>query len=183
MQIIQRKEAKLAGLNKYFTGKPCVNDHIAERYVQSGACYDCILATKITKNSHNNDEVKTIKMQTVLARKEALEPLVDVKFRVYQQQIKKFAEIAWAFTVLRNHLITLADVYKGRAGTNLAGGTMLYTLTVHPDDVEALRAVSNDFLSARNHPSFNVTQAAAKLAQQAAALQPGEDTTPPIRFT
>lgn len=40
--IITRKEAKIAGLNKYFTAKECRNGHVAERYVQSGSCSQCI---------------------------------------------------------------------------------------------------------------------------------------------
>lgn len=40
--IITRKEAQLSGLTKYFTGKECVNGHLAERYVQSGTCSQCI---------------------------------------------------------------------------------------------------------------------------------------------
>lgn len=40
--IITRKDAKLLGLTKYFTGKECINGHLAERYVQSGTCSQCI---------------------------------------------------------------------------------------------------------------------------------------------
>ena len=29
------------GLNKYFTGQPCENGHISERYVQRWACVEC----------------------------------------------------------------------------------------------------------------------------------------------
>lgn len=40
-QVITRKEAKEIGLTKYFTGKPCLRGHIAERYVGCGKCTDC----------------------------------------------------------------------------------------------------------------------------------------------
>jgi hypothetical protein len=33
MEIISREEAKAQGLTRYFTGKPCRNGHLAERYV------------------------------------------------------------------------------------------------------------------------------------------------------
>lgn len=42
MIITTRREAKLVGMSKYFTGKPCKNGHVAERYVQSGTCSECI---------------------------------------------------------------------------------------------------------------------------------------------
>lgn len=42
MQIVNRKQARALGLSKFFTGRPCKNGHVAERYTQSGTCKDCI---------------------------------------------------------------------------------------------------------------------------------------------
>ena len=42
MDKISRKDAISLGLRKYYTGEPCRNGHIAERYVQSGTCQECI---------------------------------------------------------------------------------------------------------------------------------------------
>lgn len=39
--IISRKDAIEQGLLKYFTGKPCSNGHIAERYVKNRSCVKC----------------------------------------------------------------------------------------------------------------------------------------------
>lgn len=41
MKIISRKEAKALGLKRYFTGMPCKNGHVAERYMQSSNCVEC----------------------------------------------------------------------------------------------------------------------------------------------
>lgn len=41
MKSITKTEAKAAGLNRYFTGEPCVRGHVAERRIQSGNCIDC----------------------------------------------------------------------------------------------------------------------------------------------
>lgn len=41
MKIIKRKDAKTTGLTKYFTGKPCLKGHIAERWVCNGVCIVC----------------------------------------------------------------------------------------------------------------------------------------------
>ena len=46
MDLISRKDAIAKGLGKYFTGSPCRNGHIAERYVQSGTCEECIRESK-----------------------------------------------------------------------------------------------------------------------------------------
>ena len=40
-KIILRKEAKVKGLKRYFTGKPCINGHIAERQTSGGSCFHC----------------------------------------------------------------------------------------------------------------------------------------------
>jgi 5-methylcytosine-specific restriction endonuclease McrA len=38
---VTRQEAKAAGLLRYFSGKPCINGHLAERWTSSGSCYEC----------------------------------------------------------------------------------------------------------------------------------------------
>jgi len=40
--IKKRAECKKLGLNKYYTGEPCIRGHIAERYVSTGLCVQCI---------------------------------------------------------------------------------------------------------------------------------------------
>ena len=41
MDLISRKDAKEQGLSRYFTGEPCKQGHIAERYVSSYLCVVC----------------------------------------------------------------------------------------------------------------------------------------------
>lgn len=36
-----RKEAKAVGALRYFTGKPCANGHVDERYTSTGQCLEC----------------------------------------------------------------------------------------------------------------------------------------------
>jgi 5-methylcytosine-specific restriction endonuclease McrA len=36
-----RAAAKAAGLTRYFNGKPCPSEHVADRFVSSGACCEC----------------------------------------------------------------------------------------------------------------------------------------------
>jgi hypothetical protein len=44
-----RKIAKAAGLKVYYTGKPCVNGHTANRYTSNGLCVTC--AVEVNKRS------------------------------------------------------------------------------------------------------------------------------------
>ena len=39
-ELVTRKVAQLAGLRRYFTGKPCKHGHLCERYIW-GACVEC----------------------------------------------------------------------------------------------------------------------------------------------
>lgn len=39
--ITTRREAYAQGSTRYFTGVPCKQGHVAQRYVSSGACLDC----------------------------------------------------------------------------------------------------------------------------------------------
>lgn len=41
IKIITRKEAKLLGLRRYFTGLPCKHGHIAQREISNGCCVEC----------------------------------------------------------------------------------------------------------------------------------------------
>lgn len=40
MQVIRCKDAKVLGLKRYYTGKPCIRGHTAERFV-NGGCVIC----------------------------------------------------------------------------------------------------------------------------------------------
>lgn len=56
MEIISRKDAYDQGLTKFFTGKVCKNNHLAERYVTSGSCSKCYTTyrSQSTKQSQHN---------------------------------------------------------------------------------------------------------------------------------
>ncbi len=41
MEIISRAEARERSLKRYFTGKPCTWNHVAERFVDNGGCSAC----------------------------------------------------------------------------------------------------------------------------------------------
>lgn len=54
--VISRKDAHLAGLRRFFTGIPCKNGHVAERYVGNGACIGCMNTQfKLRKNAYSHE--------------------------------------------------------------------------------------------------------------------------------
>lgn len=61
MNIISAKQAKVLGLLKYFTGKPCKRNHIAERNVSNRQCYECskdISKTWVNANKQQYREIQ-----------------------------------------------------------------------------------------------------------------------------
>jgi hypothetical protein len=53
-----RKEALAAGKERYSTGRPCCNGHIAERYTKSCECVECAKNKYIYHYYHKNIEVQ-----------------------------------------------------------------------------------------------------------------------------
>lgn len=41
MEVMARKEARACGLERYFTGEPCKNGHVAPRNAITGKCTEC----------------------------------------------------------------------------------------------------------------------------------------------
>lgn len=56
--VISRKEARLLGLRRFFTGTACEWDHVAERHVASNGCYACNQANQKAFAQERPDYVK-----------------------------------------------------------------------------------------------------------------------------
>lgn len=55
-KIISRADAKAAGLNRYFTGRPCKNGHVAEHHI-AGGCLACRPAQQRARWTENREEM------------------------------------------------------------------------------------------------------------------------------
>jgi len=62
MNIISRKDARLRGLSRYFTGNPCKHGHIVERTTNSSSCIEC--SKKYVSNWKQTDAGKQSTQQT-----------------------------------------------------------------------------------------------------------------------
>lgn len=49
-QLIERRDAYTAGLTRYYTGIPCRQGHLAQRYVSTGGCVEC--QNRFTQRRH-----------------------------------------------------------------------------------------------------------------------------------
>lgn len=66
MKVIERPEARLQGLIRYFTGRPCKMGHISERQVSNGNCCECDLHKERTVNM----SAEAVERRRFLQRKE-----------------------------------------------------------------------------------------------------------------
>ena len=82
---IERKDAKLAGLALYFTGRPCEHGHIAERYTSNGGCIVC---TKARAASYHALHAEARKKYEVDYRAQHREQR-KAYFRAYRAQHKE----------------------------------------------------------------------------------------------
>jgi hypothetical protein len=60
MKIVTRSDAKMLGLNKYFTGIPCKNGHISERYTQTSVCQQCVNGVR---NSASSGQIYNLRLK------------------------------------------------------------------------------------------------------------------------
>ena len=58
--IISREEAEEKGLNKFFTGKPCLHGHIDFKYTRDGRCKSCMSISTKKYKSKNYEKVVSL---------------------------------------------------------------------------------------------------------------------------
>lgn len=81
MEIISRQEAKARGLVRYFTGIPCKNGHIAERYTKKSTCVVCKLEANRATAAADPEAAKAYFRAHYVANRER-----------YREQHKAYAE-------------------------------------------------------------------------------------------
>jgi hypothetical protein len=69
MELISRQEAKAQSKIRYFTGLLCKNNHIAERYVSTHQCSDCVTSSRpayvpVIKDIHPRTTAKLTNQMT-----------------------------------------------------------------------------------------------------------------------
>jgi hypothetical protein len=177
MEIVTRKQAIERGLNTYYTGVPCKNEHLAVRYTVSGSCKDCI--GEAVSGVRRAIAGKTAPTPERLAQ---LEQLVPVRLRIHPADEATLLDCAAAVTLARLPALVAMDVVGTRKGTKPEGGTLLYVVNVAPEDVKLLRDMQNAMLAARG-PNVEQLRAAAFGAAGAQAEAARDNGEGEWRFT
>lgn len=90
MIIITKEQAIEAGLNRYFTGKPCKKGHVSERYVKSkGICVKCSEDARKIYNAENKEKIASLHRRWV---KENPQRANDLKIKWAKENKDKVKE-------------------------------------------------------------------------------------------
>jgi 5-methylcytosine-specific restriction endonuclease McrA len=98
LRIITRARAKEIGLSRYYTGKPCIRGHIAERMI-GGNCIQCNndrnLAARRANPQRHQSYVKAWEKRNIQKRKE-IEARANKKYREKNREMALAYARAWA---------------------------------------------------------------------------------------
>lgn len=183
MLEISRKTAVAQKLTRYFTGKPCVAGHIADRYTSSGACSECMAlragdareGVRLPRRVADAAETAAI-LATRSAVAIALAGLVEVRLRAFPGDFPVLRDTAAALCCARSPVLREAVRLDalGRPADG-AAGTYLYRLRVPAEDVALIRDTANALLNAHS-----VDTAAVRGAVLGEALRLVDATIEPL---
>jgi hypothetical protein len=150
-----RTDAILAGENKYFTGKPCKNGHIAHRYVQSGSCELCIRGAQSVPNpemAKAREDLKALRLESRKIQKEIIlerrrVSLLKRQMRPYYFEVHLEDEDYFSTVVLALARIHFPGLQSARAKYNskfIGANVWRHYFLVFPEDFEALKHLSKD---------------------------------------
>lgn len=132
-ELITRAEARARGLKRYFTGKPCLRGHVAERSVNRA---DCILCKKDAGASDKAKTVNKIRQQKALRENgNAVRKATNDRYAANREHIRA-QQNAWRAAnpercKLYSHRRYHTDIAKSRANARAR----------RANDIEAFRAV------------------------------------------
>jgi hypothetical protein len=171
MEIITRQQAITAGLRKYFTGEPCKNGHLSERYVQSSTCESCIrsnvpdeanraqrlsmshqraelerdkLALRQQRMKLEQDKFELSKTRVTLRGKAATKRDELIQFRVWLHyaDVEFYKSVMLAYAIAIDPTVTIADLMTTRV-PHMAGERALHTYRIFQVDQTNLRALEH----------------------------------------
>lgn len=158
-----RAEALNMGSVKYFTGRPCLRGHVANRYAINSGCTECM--------RRNNIAVREKAYAEPNARRDSLEELAQVGMRLFHEDVPRFSDLAIALALVRFPALARVDVVRKTPPTGVAAGTGFYPYRVHPDDVQMLRDVAAAYCSERVRGQDEVIKKRLAAVNEAAAKE------------
>lgn len=85
MILVSKLEAKAKGLNRFFTGKPCVNGHLSERTVIDYTCVKCKAEKQKRKYHKNPEKFKALRKSAYYLNIEEERAIAKVRSREWRK--------------------------------------------------------------------------------------------------
>lgn len=169
MEKITRQEAIARGLNRYFTGEACKNNHIAERYTQSSVCIECLHPGSVRSNNPERLEIERQRLEIqrekislkkleleqkqerrseIQSRSDAVSRMIKIKVTANVKDIEQIYDMAFALARLRCSLLRRRDVVLANFVKNFQ-----WPIRCFAADADALREYAQSLFSANKAPS------------------------------
>lgn len=136
MQIVTRQEAIAGRLSRYYTGKPCKNGHISERYTRISACIGCMRPSFDAVDIQARRDTRE-RLSAVLAS------MMKIHIRLHPDDVSLFEANALAAAMVRNPDIQLKHVLTRGKAKPWGSGMFRHTFMCFVDDEANLRAFQN----------------------------------------
>jgi hypothetical protein len=151
MEIIARKDARAAGLNKYFTGQACKNGHVDFRYVQSGACRSCINHYNGGGSFSDDPEVAAATAQLLAAQNVVAEARKAAEARKVDEAQRRHREAAEAASLAKARKAQEQAQAVAAAGARREASGQLQQIKIrlYTDDLELFKAAAYAMALAR----------------------------------
>lgn len=155
MEIISAKDARAAGLNKYYTGKRCLHGHDSERYVKGGTCIACVYAANgLAPRAPGEVAAPRVSRATLL------EDFPEFRHRAYPGDVKALQTLATMLCQAVNPALTTEDVRSRKPANGTQGPTAKHAFHYPPDQYETMNRYANTLYGAHSRASVALGLAA-----------------------
>jgi hypothetical protein len=161
MEIMKRADARRKRLDKYFTGQPCRNGHLAERYSESGVCTECNRRERAAIGTEINefDPRVTAKIETLKSKIYLLEQAEKMRLeRVRTMNVErvKREQLRASYIEFKNTLAD-EDIYKLCKEPVLRGDLQAaQAIVLKYSLMRDMRLTLDDLWPARQNPKLGV---------------------------
>jgi hypothetical protein len=137
---MERKEAQLAGVTRFTTGRPCINGHLTYRYTSTGSCSQCVNGVSKAKNPETlNDQANTLRMTALSTYNETIKTATATYERAMaaaNDMVLRVEELKRELEVKTAEASSKLDEYKAEKERKEAVRKMIkLNVFIHPSDV------------------------------------------------
>ncbi len=141
MEIITRQDAISRRLSRYFTGKPCLRNHVCERYTKTSGCIECL-----------RPNFEAVDLQDRKRAREARKRRIKRKFRIQPASLDQFRAFLLALSLFHESSIDLKDLEAAGPILTLANGAEIRLFWIFPEDEPAVRAIEDPLFPEKPEP-------------------------------